>query len=247
MVLAPAPAGWIAAPARVELSAADVHVWVADLDVDGYESEQIARYFSPDEHERSARIRLARDRQRWTVARGTLRMLLGQYLDVSPRLIELAYGQQGKPALAFSGGLDLRFNLSHSDDLAIYAFAVGRDVGVNLEYCRPDDDELPVAERLFPVDETAFIASHSGPDRQRAFLRCWTAKWAYLKARGLGLTTAARNQVRVLRTDEVLAPRGWSIVPVDPSPDTVAMLAVYGATRAIEQWHWRSPFSADGI
>src|SRR5687767_12520478 len=231
MVLAPAPARWSAPPPDVELSSDDVHVWLANMDVDPYESEQLARYLSPDEHERSARIRLARDRQRWTVARGTLRMLLGQYLDTSPRLVEMSYGPQGKPALAFSGEADLRFNLSHSDDLVVYAFAIGRDVGVNLEHCRPDDDELPVAERLFPVDETAFIASHSGPDRQRAFLRCWTAKWAYLKARGLGLTTAARNQVRVVREDEVLAPRDWVVVPVDPTPDAVAMLAVYGATR----------------
>jgi 4'-phosphopantetheinyl transferase len=243
MVLAPARPFWTTGPEDVKLPPEDVHVWLTCLDVDPYESEQIARYLSPDEHERAARIRLARDRQRWIVARGTLRMILGRYLDISPRLVELTYGPQGKPALAYLSELDLRFNLSHSDDLALFAFAIGRDVGVNLEHCRPDDDELPVAERLFPVDETAFIASHPVAERQRAFLRCWTAKWSYLKARGLGLTTAARNQVRVLRTDEVLAPRDWLVVPVDPAPDAVAMLAVHGATRAIEQWQWRSPFS----
>jgi 4'-phosphopantetheinyl transferase len=244
VVLSPAPARWSTPPSQVALHDDDVHVWLADLDVDPYESEQVARYLTPDEHERAARIRLSRDRQRWTVARGTLRMLLGLYLDTSPRLVELTYAPQGKPALGYSVERDIRFNLSYSEDLAIYAFSVGRDIGVNMEYCRPDDDELPVAERLFPVDETAFIATHIGPDRQRAFLRCWTAKWSYLKARGLGLTTAARNHVRVLRPDEVIAPRDWVVVPIDPTSDAIAMLAVQGAIRSIEMWQWHSPFRA---
>ncbi len=77
-------------------------------------------------------------------------MLLSMYLDTSPCLIELTYSPLGKPSVAFHGDPDLRFNLSHSDDLVLYAFSLDRDLGVNLESCRPNDDELPVAERPIP-------------------------------------------------------------------------------------------------
>ncbi len=74
-------------------------------------------------------------------------------------------------------------------------------------------------------------------------MRCWTAKWAYFKVRGLGLTTAAQNQVRVVGEEEVHAPRGLNVVPVDPTLDAIAMVAVYGSTRKIETWSWLSPFN----
>ncbi|MFN0071190.1 MAG: 4'-phosphopantetheinyl transferase family protein [Chloroflexota bacterium] len=232
---------WVNPPAQLSLPFDETHVWLADLDGDPYESEQIARFLAPDEHELAARVRLQRNRQRWIVARGTLRMLLGRYLDTNPRLIELTYSPQGKPSLVSPDDVDLRFNLSHADDLALFAFSIGRDLGVDLEHCRPDDQEMPVAERLFTLEETAYIATHDGCDRQRAFLRCWTAKDAYLKARGLGLTTAARNHVRVLRADEIIAPRDWVVTQLDPTPDTIGMLAVHGPTRGIQTWYWRSP------
>jgi len=38
---------------------------------------------------------------------------------------------------------DLRFNVSHSNDVAVYAFSFGREIGVDLEAVRavPDRDE----------------------------------------------------------------------------------------------------------
>lgn len=243
MVVAVQRTVWAIPPVLLELPESEVHVWLAALDADPYESEQMARYLQPEEHARASRIRTTRDRQRWIMARGTLRMLLGLYLDTSPRLVEITYNAQGKPLLATPGEERLNFNVSHSGDLALYAFSILRDVGIDLESCRSESDEMPVAERFFTVDETAFIASHSGPERQRAFLRCWTAKEAYLKARGLGLTTAARNHVRHVRPDEVIAPRDWTVTPIYPSDDTVGMLAVHGPAYRLRTWRWESPFS----
>jgi 4'-phosphopantetheinyl transferase len=75
-------------------------------------------------------------RQRWTAARWALRRVLGRYLDRDPAGIELSLGERGKPMLA-ERGTSLRFNLSHSGDLAMIAIGEGREVGVDVQLIGP--------------------------------------------------------------------------------------------------------------
>jgi 4'-phosphopantetheinyl transferase len=74
----------------------------------------------------------AEARGRWIAARWALRGVLGRYLRQDPAGIELRTGSLGKPMLAEKGE-SLRFNLSHSGDLALVAIARGREVGVDVE------------------------------------------------------------------------------------------------------------------
>jgi phosphopantetheinyl transferase len=113
-----------------------VHVWRADLTA---VEDRLEDLLCADERSRAARILPARKRVLWVRSRGLLRALLGRYLERDPRALRFELGAGGKPALAPAGPApaDLRFNLSHSGELALVAVTVEQEVGVDLERARP--------------------------------------------------------------------------------------------------------------
>lgn len=107
----------------------ELHVWSARLDSCVWPSSDA---LPPVERERAARILRPRQRRRWTAARWALRQVLGRYLGREPALIELRFGARGKPMLA-ERETSLRFNLSHSGQLALIAIGEEREVGVDVQ------------------------------------------------------------------------------------------------------------------
>src|SRR5688572_9738476 len=86
------------------------------------------------ERHRAGRFRFERDRRRFIVARARLRELLAVRLDVKPQAIELAYGKNGKPGLAQRfADTGWRFNVSHCDEVAVYAFSRDSEIGIDIE------------------------------------------------------------------------------------------------------------------
>jgi len=49
-------------------------------------------------------------------------------------------------------------------------------------------DDLLVAKQFFSLREIETLRAHAPSARPRAFLRCWTRKEAFVKARGDGLS-----------------------------------------------------------
>jgi 4'-phosphopantetheinyl transferase len=86
-------------------------------------------------------------------------------LDVRPESVELVYGELGKPALARGyKDSDLRFNVSHSDDVAVYAFSSGREIGIDVEAVRVICDADDIAARFFSCRESeAYLALWLAP------------------------------------------------------------------------------------
>jgi 4'-phosphopantetheinyl transferase len=141
----------------VRATASSVHIWRVDLAAIGDQPRQL---LSREELARAARIVPARKRVLWARSRGVLRALLGRYLERDPRALRFELGG-GKPVLAHEGPVpsaDLRFNISHSGDLALVAVSAGREVGVDIERAR----ERYTAE----------------------FLHDWVAREAVFKCRG---------------------------------------------------------------
>ena len=141
-----------------------------------------------------------------------MRDLVASYLGGSARQVEFDYGAQGKP---FVADTTLSFNVAHSGRCALFAFAPGFEVGVDVELLdhARRDDEL-VAERFFsphggrdaraPTDEAA---------RPEAFLRCWTRKEAFIKARGEGLSLPLQDfdvDLRRLARRPAILRTAWS-------------------------------------
>lgn len=165
-----------------------IDVIATQLTADTEDLRDFTSRLSGPERERAARFVFDRDRRRFIIARARLRQLLAQRLGMEPESIELVYGARGKPAIARRPtDPDLRFNVSHCDDVAIYAFSYGRDVGVDIERVRilPDADQI--AARFFSCREHETYRALASHDRPLGFFNCWTRKEAFIKALGDGL------------------------------------------------------------
>lgn len=216
-----------------------VHVWRARLDQPTASREELAQTLSPDEIARAERFLLDLDRNRFVAGRGILRRILSRYLELGPERLRFSYSATGKPTLGGElAGSPIRFNLAHSGDLAVYAVAADREIGVDLERVRDLSDAEQIARRHFAAEEQAALRALP-PDRHtEGFFNCWTRKEAYLKATGAGLATplsSFRVELRpdvpaqLLRVDADPAEGArWKLFSFNPLPDYVAALCVEG-------------------
>ncbi len=239
-----------------------VQVWRASLQA----PEQIAPLFallSAEEQARAQRFYFAKDHDRFTLARGILRLLLGHYLQLAPSAVQFQYGPVGKPVLAIPGvnssdvGTDpkakfdqnfisLHFNISHSHQMALFALA-GREVGVDLEQVRADCDGEAIAARFFSPQEQAALSRLSPELRPRGFFNGWTRKEALLKAIGSGLTFPL-DQLEVSLTPgapaqiyQIAHPGSWALVDLsfEAGADSyAAAVAAAGQDWRVQGWQF---------
>jgi 4'-phosphopantetheinyl transferase len=229
---------WESPPEFVEPRHGEVQVWRAFLDVLPSYVESLSPILCATERDRAARFHFERDRSRFIAARAFLRILLGHYLRKTPSEIQFGYGPNGKPFLVGEGTRNLRFNVSHSHGLALYAVTLGAEVGIDLEYIRQNMSTHNMSRRFFSAQEVAALESLPRDQRQKAFFVCWTRKEAYIKARGEGLSVALDSFSVTLKPDEPPAllafqeepqeTSRWSFLEVDPDPQYVAAVAVEG-------------------
>lgn len=240
---------WSPGPKRPELTAEEVHVWRAWLDAGESEVARLRALLSDEERARADRFYFAKDRRHFTVARGLLRALAARYTGRPAELISFTYNEYGKPSLSDEGA-ELRFNLSHSKGLALYAFARGREVGVDVEFSREDFGGEEIASRFFSPAEVAALRALPDAEKTRAFFNCWTRKEAYIKAHGLGLSlplegfdvSLAPGQPAALlgtRHDPAQAAR-WSLRALSPADGYAAALAAEGHGWRLSCWSWEA-------
>src|SRR6266849_1484908 len=113
---------WRRGPASPVIWPNEVHVWKINLKAPGLCDHR--EVLSNDERVRASRFRFHTDSDRFIAARSSLRTILARYLWTQPAELDFCLNAFGKPHLA--GGQDklgLRFNLSHSHDLALLAVA----------------------------------------------------------------------------------------------------------------------------
>jgi 4'-phosphopantetheinyl transferase len=240
--------GMAEAEGSLDLAGDEIHVWRAELDQPETTVLRVARTLSPDEQARAKRFCLDRVRTRFVVGRGLLRTILGRYLDRAPDRLRFTYGPRGKPALAPEEATDLRFNLSHSGGLALFAVARGREVGVDVERLRPMPRAERIAERFFSVPERTALKAVPAERRVEAFFTCWTRKEAYIKALGDGLAHPLDQFAVSLAPGEPprLSAVGdangrevehWRLAALPPAPGYVAALAGRGqGWRLATRW-----------
>jgi 4'-phosphopantetheinyl transferase len=149
---------WSSASHPAVLPDDEVHVWRASLDCEPSIFANLEAALSNDEIVRASRFRFRHDRNRFVAGHGILRTLLGSYLNKPPASLNFKYGPWGKPALQIEDlGMPAEFNLSHSHGLAVYAFAFGRQVGIDLEPIRPEFSGGEIADRYFSSREVAAL------------------------------------------------------------------------------------------
>jgi len=173
----------------------DLHVWLCVLSRYDAQAEHFCAMLSADEAARHRRFVFPRDRRRFLLSHGLLRVILGAYAGREPRELKFSVAPQGKPFLLDPTGAPdaLRFSLSHSGDYAAIAVAGYREVGVDIEAAREDMNELELAQRFFAPAEAKQVVQAEAESRRRVFYRYWTAKEAFLKGRGTGLSEGLRR------------------------------------------------------
>jgi 4'-phosphopantetheinyl transferase len=176
---------------------------------------------SAAELSRAARFAFEHDRERFVIARAGLRRLLSQQLGVPAASIELTCGENGKPTLG--GRLAdsaLRFNVTHTRDVVVYAFAWKREIGVDVEHLRALPNASAIAARFLSTHELAEFEALGAEDRATGFFNYWTRKEALAKAIGTGLSSPPTN------------------FDVSPLPGSLAQrIRVRGVSRELCHWH----------
>jgi 4'-phosphopantetheinyl transferase len=223
-----------------ELEPDEVHVWSASLEQDEPTLLRLRAVLDDDERRRADRYMFEKGRRQSVVARGLLRIILGEYLACDPSALRFRYNGYGKPELdRTANDPDWTFNLSHSGSVVLYAVSRGRDLGVDVETVRPDFATQEIAERFFAPREVAALRAVPVAIRPEAFFHCWTRKEAYIKAQGKGLSIAldsfevslapgARAELLATHDDPREADR-WTLHELAPGPGYVGALAVAGS------------------
>jgi 4'-phosphopantetheinyl transferase len=164
-----------------------VHVWRITTAARGT-LEWAAEVLSPEEGARADRFHFERDRRAFIVCRGALRKLISGYTGLEARSIRFNAGTYGKPLLMEEHASNLRFNVSHSGEIALLAFSLDREIGVDVEFKRGDVDFVELAEMSFSKKERAAVLASAPADRSDLFYEYWTCKEACIKADGRGLS-----------------------------------------------------------
>jgi 4'-phosphopantetheinyl transferase len=201
----------------LELTTEEVQVWVASLDVSLDRYDSLAHVLPSEEKDRAASLTPVAAR-RFVVARGILRTLLSGFTGIAPEKLRFTYGNSGKPVLVGHDGV--QFNISHSADLGLFAFAPDRPVGVDVENERPVRRLLDVAQRFMTEDELRSLVDTAPEDRNAAFLRSWVVREARLKAEGKGVWSGSESgPSRENLTHRLFTPRPYFIAAV-AAPDS---------------------------
>jgi 4'-phosphopantetheinyl transferase len=219
-----------------KLEEKEVHIWSADLRKTGCDTTHFEDLLSPAEIRRAEKYYFDKDRIAYIKRRGILRNLLGSYTGQAPSSVCLSIGLKGKPELTNKNKFSLTFNVTFSGGMALYAFAPGIPVGIDLERMRPEVEMEAIIENFFSKKEMRTFFSLPEDRKREAFFKGWTRKEAFVKAKGIGIYYGFGYFSVSMKPDEPAAlleledgeteRRQWSLIDIKTVPGFKAALAV---------------------
>lgn len=232
-----------------EIPKDEVHIWIINLDLSGYQVDYHLQVLSPEERKRAGRFHFDRHRRRYIVSQGVIRRILSCYLDVDPGELVYELGGHGKPSL---GGrhkeAGLHFNLAHSHEIALFGLVREVEIGIDVELVREVDDLDGIASRFFSASEQADYFSLPKDQRAQGFYNCWTRKEAFIKAIGDGLyyplekfdvTLIPGERAQLLRIEDDLQEAShWTLEAFDPAPEYTGAVALRAKGIHFEQYRF---------
>ena len=97
-------------------------------------------------------------------------------------MIFLSLNELGKPYhKEIAGKQTVNFNISHSGEFILEGFAVGMDIGVDVQEMAGCPDYREIAGNFYTAEEAEDVINE-GPE---LFFQYWAAKEAYVKAIGI--------------------------------------------------------------
>ncbi|OCQ99688.1 4'-phosphopantetheinyl transferase [Oscillatoriales cyanobacterium USR001] len=240
---------WNTPPQKMILSSNNIHIWRANLHLPIEQIETFFQTLSADEKIRAEKFHFDRHRNFFIAARGILRAILSRYLEIKPHQLRFNYSTRGKPEIAENCGVkNLEFNLSHSEEIAIYGITCASKIGIDIEKIRSIDDAEQIAKRFFAARECSWLSEISPSEKPAAFFRLWTCKEAYLKAIGEGLafgldrfeisfsSSESPTIISIQGSDRIEIP--WFLQQLTPVSGYVGSVAVKVDNPCFHYWQW---------
>lgn len=203
-----------------------VHLWHLDLN----------RLSNPLNQEPDGQPRELTGFQNKATRRFYLRLLLGAYLGLPGKDVQITRRIKGRPELDTAnsrGGLN--FNVARSDDCYLIGVSSGAAIGVDLEIAaRRSGKPMALARRYFSEAEIEALSELGEDELHRAFMHTWACKEAIVKASGLGIANQlCRFSVDVnpdnppsvldMPDDDHSA---WKLAVAEPVEGAIAVVAV---------------------
>jgi 4'-phosphopantetheinyl transferase len=209
------------------------------------DDRRVRAALSGDELDRASSFKFDLHRNRYLAGRLALRELLGRYLNRAPSDVRFTYNPYGKPVLP---GETLRFNVAHSDDLAVIGLTEHDPLGVDVERIRDLRDIDDLARTVFSERELAVFHALPEGSRSQGFFNCWTRKEAFVKAVGEGLshpldafdvTFRPGEEARLVELNgSPTRAAAWSLFDVSPMAGWVGAVAVENADAELNRAGW---------
>jgi len=174
-------------------------------------------WLAPRERERYGRFRHDADREMFLLGRVMARAVVGRALGQRPHEWPWREGPRGRPEIDLPG-IALSFNVAHSGGIVVCAVAREAEVGIDIEDRTRARLDRDLVERYCSPTEVADVVAQPGDGWRDQFLRYWTLKEAYLKARGLGIAVHLSHLAfRLTSTGDVTLEFLDSLAGADPA------------------------------
>ncbi|MFP2926149.1 4'-phosphopantetheinyl transferase family protein [Pyxidicoccus sp. 3LG] len=226
---------------RLELRPDEVHVWVVEPERIN-DRQLLDAYWGlldAAEREKQRRFRFERHQRQYLVSHALVRLTLSRYAPVAPAAWTFATNAYGRPEVAGEWGTRLRFNLSHTDGMALVAVGTGAELGADIEDAQRDGETVEIADHYFAASEVKTLRALPPERHRERFFEYWTLKESYIKARGAGLSlpldqfafTLEPGQAPRISFDPRMKddPEAWQFVQFRPSERHQAAVAVQRA------------------
>ena len=210
-----------------------INLWYAAIDSLIKDVAKLSEYLNQEELRKANRIKSIKERNTAIITLAVLKILLGFYLDKSPSEVILSYTKYNKPYLKYS---DLKFNLSHSENMLLIGFTLNYDIGVDVEKMEEFPEADDVAKNFFSSYEYKSFSLLQSNERTEGFYNCWTRKEAFIKAIGSGLsyslkefdvTLAPGSDSKIIKIKNDKAEgENWSLFSLDLISNYKAAVAV---------------------
>lgn len=186
------------------------------------------------------------------IAHAFLKQVLARCTGRSAEAVRFTQNRYGRPEPARGvTALPVRFNLSHTGNLAVCAVTIGHDIGVDVEHLERSVN-LSIADRFFSNQEADVLSRAEASLKQPLFFRFWTLKEAYAKATGRGLAIGLDQFSFVLDKPEIRVmfhssgqddPAFWQFFQFSPVNGYLAAVAVNKKTGppltlSVHPWSW---------
>ena len=183
---------WLVAPGEnLQLNENDIDIWLFHLNISPPRIKHFYPLLSDEEKERSEKFHNYIHRKRFIASHGFMRSTLSRYLDIPAEQLIIKKSNDGKPFLELADKQPgIRFNLSHSHNMALLGICLDDEIGIDIEYIERKNNWQGIINRFFTKPEQKSIFALAEDQQKKAFFETWTRKEAHMKVTGLGLRLA---------------------------------------------------------